>query len=44
VLAHKPASTAAAEPLFQRVKQQQRELAAELPSNYEYLQRLHSGR
>jgi tryptophan halogenase len=40
-IAHKPESTRAADALFQQVKRQQRELVAKLPSNYEFLKRLH---
>jgi tryptophan 6-halogenase len=41
ILHHKPGAVAAAESLFERVKQRQKELAATLPSNYEYLRNLH---
>jgi len=40
-LTYKPESIKAAELLFASVKQQQDELAARLPSNYDYLRRLH---
>lgn len=41
-LAHKPDSIKAARVLFDRVKQQQRELANTLPGNYEFLLRMHA--
>ncbi|WP_247695314.1 tryptophan 7-halogenase [Streptomyces sp. B93] len=41
-LAHKPESVAAAEPLFESVKRQQRDLLESLPSLYDYLKQLHS--
>lgn len=41
IIAHKPESAARAEPLFARVKEQQRQLARELPTNYEFLRSLH---
>ena len=40
-IAHKPDSARAAGALFQRVKEQQRELVATLPSNYEFLKQMH---
>ncbi|OKK14722.1 tryptophan halogenase [Streptomyces sp. CB00455] len=40
-LAHKPESVAGAEPLFDTVKRQQRNLLETLPSTYEYLRQLH---
>ncbi len=42
LISHKPESVLAAEPLFEKVKQSQRELAEQLPSNYDVLRRLHS--
>lgn len=41
-IAHKPDSVRAAEPLFDQVKQEQRELAAALPGNYELLREIHA--
>ncbi|HEY2839084.1 MAG TPA: tryptophan halogenase family protein [Pirellulales bacterium] len=41
LLTHKSNSVAKAEELFARVKQQQRELLQALPSNFDYLRRLH---
>ncbi len=41
ILSHRPDSVAAAESLFQAVKSKQRDLVATLPSNYEFLRRLH---
>lgn len=41
VLAHKPSSVQGAEPLFEDVKQKQRELLESLPGCYEYLRQLH---
>ncbi|MEV6596466.1 tryptophan halogenase family protein [Actinoplanes sp. NPDC051346] len=40
-LAHKPASVQNGDRLLERVKQQQAELVATLPTNYEFLRRLH---
>ncbi|MFE7425380.1 tryptophan halogenase family protein [Streptomyces sp. NPDC057545] len=40
-LSYKPDSIEAAGPLFEAVKRQQREMAEKLPSNYDYLRRLH---
>jgi tryptophan halogenase len=40
-LGYRPESVAGAEPLFERVKREQRELVESLPSNHEYLKRLH---
>jgi tryptophan halogenase len=40
-IAHKPSSAQAADALLAVVKQQQADVAANLPSNYEYLKRLH---
>ncbi len=40
-IAHKPDAARTADALFKRVKEQQRELVATLPSNYEFLKRLH---
>jgi tryptophan halogenase len=40
-IAHKPESRQAAEPLFEQVKQQQRDLVSTLPSNYELLCQIH---
>ncbi|MFE2286489.1 tryptophan halogenase family protein [Streptomyces sp. NPDC059443] len=40
-LAHRPESVAGAEPLFDTVKRQQRNLLETLPSTYEYLRQLH---
>jgi hypothetical protein len=40
-LTYKPESIKAAEALFASVKQKQSELTADLPSNFDYLQRLH---
>lgn len=41
-LAHRSSAVEGAAPLFKKVKQEQRELVASLPSNYEYLRQLHS--
>jgi hypothetical protein len=41
LLAHKPESVEGARPLFAKVKREQEELVARLPTNYEYLRRLH---
>jgi tryptophan 6-halogenase len=41
ITAHKPESVRAADSLFEAIKSRQRELVATLPSNYEYLRRLH---
>jgi len=41
LLAYKPESVQKAEPLFARVKRQQQELRETLPTNYEFLRRLH---
>ena len=41
LLLHKTKSVRRAEQLFARVKQQQRELLQTLPTNFEYLRRLH---
>lgn len=43
-LAHKPRSVEGAEPLFEKVKREQRELVDTLPSAYEYLRQLHATR
>jgi len=43
-LTYRPASIDAAEQLFTKVKRDQRELVAGLPSNYEYLRELHGTR
>jgi hypothetical protein len=43
IIAHKPASAQAAAAEFARVRQLQAETVAQLPSNYEYLKRLHGG-
>ncbi|MEU5391938.1 tryptophan halogenase family protein [Streptomyces tibetensis] len=40
-LAHKPESVAGAQPLFDKVKQEQQHLLDTLPSAYDYLRRLH---
>ncbi|MFF0161128.1 tryptophan halogenase family protein [Streptomyces sp. NPDC005263] len=40
-LAHRPESVAGAQPLFETVKRQQRNLLETLPSAYDYLHRLH---
>jgi tryptophan 6-halogenase len=40
-LAHKPASMAAAEPMLANVRKRQQELAAALPTSYEYLRAFH---
>ncbi|MFB4313838.1 tryptophan halogenase family protein [Actinomadura sp. 21ATH] len=41
LVAHKPESAALAEPLFDEVQKTQRDLVATLPSNHDYLSRLH---
>jgi tryptophan halogenase len=41
LMAYKPESIKKAEPLFAKVKQQQKELLETLPTNYEFLRRLH---
>lgn len=43
-LTYKPQSVDAAEELFARVKQQQEDLVRSLPTNYEYLRKLHGVR
>ncbi|MYW67575.1 tryptophan 7-halogenase [Streptomyces sp. SID8379] len=40
-LAHKPESVAGAQPLFDKVRQEQEHLLNTLPSTYDYLRRLH---
>jgi tryptophan halogenase len=41
LMTYKPESVQRAEPLFARVKKQQKELLATLPTNYEFLRQLH---
>jgi tryptophan 6-halogenase len=41
LLAHKPDSVQAADTLFDAIKEQQEELVATLPSNYDFLRQLH---
>jgi tryptophan halogenase len=43
-IAHKPASQEAAAKKLQEVKRAQRELVAQLPTNYDYLRALHGSR
>jgi tryptophan halogenase len=41
VLAHRPDSVSASEPLFSDLKKRQQDLAAQLPTTYEYLKYFH---